>query len=101
MIAILTEKQIVAGQIAQALNIEVKGNEDCFCGRGFVLIWTSGSPVSLLPPEDNGDTFALAVRRKQVKKGMMEDKAAVRQLNLIQSVFDRCDSIIAVIGTGR
>jgi DNA topoisomerase IA len=103
MIAIITEKQAIAKHIALALNIDitVNGNGEYFQGRGFVIAWTSGELVSLSAvgdfgnrhlPKDNlpciPDTFTLSVRKKQVKKGELEDKTALRKLNIIQNVFD-------------
>jgi DNA topoisomerase-3 len=109
MIAILTGKQTVAKQIAQALDIDMKtGNGEYFYGRGFMVAWASGEPVTFLPPEDSGrnrlaksglpfipEAFTLSVRKKKTQKGWVADKAAVKQLELIQNIFNGCSSLIA------
>jgi DNA topoisomerase-3 len=115
MIAIITDKASIAKQIAQALNMDAKAeNGEYIQGRNFILAWISGELVSLSPPDNFGknrlvkddlpcipEEFVLSPRKKQVKKGMIEDKAAVRQLNLIQKVFDTCDSIIVATDAGE
>jgi DNA topoisomerase-3 len=109
MTAILTDRAIVAKQIASILEMDLTTeNEGYFQGHGFMLVWTDRELVSLSSPKDNGKsylagndlsfiprTFTLAVRKMTTSRGtVVADKAAVRQLNTIKKVFDACESII-------
>ena len=50
---------------------------------------TSAEDLPMLP-----DPFRLVSRQVRTDKGMVTDIAAAKQLKIIDSVFDRCDSII-------
>ena len=115
MIAILTEKPSVAKDIAQALNIDTKGEkEGYFQGRGYMITYAFGHLVSLSLPEDYGknrlekkdlpfipNPFTLNVRKTKSKKGMVPDRSAQKQLEIIRKVFSQCESIIAATDAGR
>jgi len=115
MIAILTEKPSVAKDIAQALNIDTKPEkEGYFQGLGFMITYAFGHLVSLSLPEDYGKSrlaktdlpflpnpFTLTVRKKKTPKGMVTDRSAAKQLEIIRKVFDQCESIIVATDAGR
>ena len=115
MIAIITEKAIIARQIAAALNVDTQTeNEGYFQGRGYMLVWAGGELISLSPPEDYGkkrlakdplpfipDAFSLTVRKKETGRRRITDRAAVKQLDAIKKVFDACESIIAATDSGE
>ena len=115
MIAILTEKPSVAKDIAQALDIDTKAdNAGYYQGRGYMITYAFGHLVSLSLPEDYGknrlgkadlpfipNPFTLIVRKKKGKTGWLMDKSAVKQLKIIQDVFNQCDSIIEATDSGR
>jgi DNA topoisomerase-3 len=89
-------------------------NEGYFQGHGFTLVWTSGELISLAPPADYGknylskddlpfipETFTLTVRKRKTSRGMVTDRAAVKQLNTIKKVFGECESIIVATDAGE
>jgi len=115
MIAVLTEKPSVAKDIAQVLNIDTKPEkEGYFEGRGFMITYAFGHLVSLSLPEDYGKSrlekadlpflpnlFGLTVRKKKSKNGMITDRSAARQLEIIRKVFDNCTGIIVATDSAR
>lgn len=89
--------------------------KDGYCtGNGYMVTWAMGHLVSLAMPgaydyaktsaEDLPilpDPFRLVPRQVRTDKGMVTDIAAARQLKVIDSVFDRCDSIIVATDCAR
>jgi DNA topoisomerase-3 len=114
MIAIITDRAIIAKEIAISLNIDVKTeNDGYFQGRGYMLVWTSEKLIPLSPPEDYGKKrlagndlpfipkkFLLTVRKQEASK-KLTDKTALRQLSIIKRVFDECKSIIVATDAGE
>ena len=47
------------------------------------------------------DPFRLISRQMRTDRGMVTDIAASKQLKVIESVFNRCDSIIVATDAGR
>jgi DNA topoisomerase-3 len=114
MIAIITDKAIIAKGIAVSLNIDVKTeNDGYFQGRGFMLVWTSKEFITLSPPENYGKKrftksdlpfipkqFLLTAGKQRTAKKPM-GKAAARQLGIIKKAFDECKSIIVATEAGE
>ncbi|NDV81557.1 type IA DNA topoisomerase [Bacteroides sp. 51] len=113
MIAILTEKPSVGLDIARIVGATQK-NDGYMEGSGYMVTWALGHLVSLALPEQYSFTrssasslpilpspFQLVVRQKKTAKGMVADKAAAKQLNIIDRVFNQCDSIIAATDAAR
>lgn len=89
--------------------------KDGYCtGNGYMVTWAMGHLVSLAMPGAYGyaktsaedlpilpDPFRLVPRQLRTDKGMVTDIAAARQLKVIDSVFDRCDSIIVATDCAR
>jgi len=115
MIAILTEKPSVAKDIAGALNIGIKPEQEgYFEGRGYMITYAFGHLVSLSLPEDYGKSrlaktdlpflpnpFTLTIHKKKTPKGMVTDKSVAKQLEIIRKVFNACESIIVATDAGR
>lgn len=83
-------------------------------GNGYMVTWALGHLVSLALPGHYGyprpsasnlpilpDPFQLVIRQTKTLKGMVTDKAAAKQLNVIDHVFSECDSIIVGTDAGR
>ena len=111
MIAIIAEKPSVARDIAGFLGANQK-EEGVLSGNGYCVTWALGHLVSLALPEDYEDIakgtlpilpdpFRLTIRK--IKEGLcyVTDPRARRQLEIIASVFQRCESIIAATDAGR
>lgn len=115
MKAIIAEKPSVAREIASLLNAQEK-KEGYLQGNGYCITWAVGHLVSLGMPEDYNirgfektslpifpDPFILNPRtvKKQHQKGYLPDPSALKQLKVIQNVFNQCDSIIVATDAGR
>lgn len=113
MIAILTEKPSVGMDLARIVGATEK-NDGYMEGNGYMVTWALGHLVSLALPGLYGFTrpsaaslpilpnpFQLVIRQKKTAKGMVTDKVAAKQLNIIDKVFNRCDSIIAGTDAAR
>lgn len=83
-------------------------------GNGYMVTWAFGHLVSLALPKQYGytrpsasnlpilpDPFQLIIRQTKTAKGMVTDKAAAKQLNIIDHVFSECESIIVATDAGR
>jgi DNA topoisomerase-3 len=116
MVAIITDRVIIAQQIASALDMDVTTeNEGYFQGYGFTLVWISGELVSLAPPADYGknylnkddlpfipEPFSLTVCKRKTARGIVvNDKTAVRQLHTVKKIFGECESIIVATDAGK
>jgi DNA topoisomerase-3 len=115
MTTIITDRAGIARQIALALNIDVKTeNEGYFQGRGFTVAWVDGAALSFSSPADYGkdcftkndlpfipEPFLFAVRKKKIATGTVTDKSAAKQLNSIKKIFDESDNIIAATDAGE
>lgn len=113
MKAIIAEKPSVGMDIARVVGATDK--KDGYCtGNGYMVTWALGHLVSLAMPGAYGytktsaenlpmlpDTFRLVSRQVRTDKGMVTDIAAAKQLKIIDSVFDRCDSIIVATDCAR
>ncbi len=113
MKAILAEKPSVAHEIAQIVGANKK--KDGFIeGNGYLITWAFGHLIGLALPEEYGypsfqkeslpmlpAEFILTPRQKKVGKSYEFDKGAIKQLKIIESVFNRCKSIIVATDAGR
>lgn len=113
MKAIIAEKPSVAREIAQILNVHER-KEGYLTGNGYCITWALGHLVSLGMPEDYGvrgfdkaslplfpDPFQLTPRKTKQSNSYKPDPSALKQLKVIQEVFDQCDSIIVATDAGR
>ena len=114
MIAIITDKQIIARQIALALGIDTKKQfEGYYQSRDYMLVWTNGELVSLASQEEYGKKritaddlpfipkFAYSVCKQKNERGIWSDKPILKQLKLIKKVFDSCKGIIIATEPGE
>lgn len=113
MKAVIAEKPSVAREIALVLGATHK-EDGCITGNGYVVTWAFGHLVSLGMPVDYGisgfqreslpilpNPFILTVRKTKSEKNYVVDTGVVKQLKIIEKVFDRCDSIIVATDAGR
>ncbi|MBW8523863.1 DNA topoisomerase 3 [Chryseobacterium chendengshani] len=113
MKAIIAEKPSVAREIAQLLQISEQ-KKGYLIGNGYCVTWALGHLVSLAMPEDyNIPSFQkeslpiipnpFQLTQKNMKKGKSyhPDPLAVKQLKIINEVFDQCSSIIVATDAGR
>lgn len=83
-------------------------------GNGYMVTWAFGHLISLALPVFYGfprpsvsnlpimpNPFQLTIRQQKTAKGMVTDKAAAKQLNIIDNVFSQCDSLIMATDAGR
>lgn len=113
MKAIIAEKPSVAREIAAIVGASKK--EDGYLeGNGYLVTWALGHLVGLAMPEAYGftgfqrenlpiipESFQLVPRQVKTDKGYKADPGALKQLKVIQSVFNRCDRIIVATDAGR
>lgn len=113
MIAIIAEKPSVGMDIARVVGADTRNDGYC-SGNGYMVTWALGHLVSLAIPDTYGytktaeedlpmlpDPFRLVSRQMRTDRGMVTDIAASKQLKVIESVFNRCDSIIVATDAGR
>lgn len=113
MKAIIAEKPSVAHELAHIVGATVK-KDGYFQGEEFLVTWAYGHLVGLAMPEDYGirgfnqeslpiipAEFKLNGRKVKSGKGYVYDESSKRQLEIIDSVFKKCDSIIAATDAGR
>lgn len=113
MKAIIAEKPSVAYELARIVGATEK--KDGYCeGSGFLVTWAFGHLVGLAMPEDYGvkgfskeslpiipAEFLLTGRKVKSGNGYIDDQGSKRQLEIINSVFERCESIIVATDAGR
>lgn len=110
---VLAEKPSVAREIASILGASEK-KEGYLKGNGYCITWAFGHLISLAMPEDYGFTgfkrenlpilphpFLLTTRKIKKGKEFVIDKGALKQLKIIEQLFDQCDSIIVATDAGR
>ena len=110
---IIAEKPSVARDIARI--VEANNRQDGFLeGNGYVVTWAMGHLIALAMPEAYGFTaykaedlpirpnpFLLVVRQVCKNKEYISDPAALKQLKVIRSCFDKADRIIVATDAGR
>jgi DNA topoisomerase-3 len=111
--AIIAEKPSVAREIAAIVGAAQK-NEGYLSGNNYIITWAFGHLVQLAMPDEYGikgfsrehlpilpNPFILKVRQVKDAKGYKDDPGAIKQINIIKDVFNRCDRIINCCDAGR
>ena len=110
---IITEKPSVARDIARIVGATSK-QDGYMEGCGYVVTWAMGHLIALAMPETYGfsaykaedlpirpNPFQLVVRQVRKDKEYVSDPAALKQLKVIRSCFDKADRIIVATDAGR
>nr|WP_314500092.1 DNA topoisomerase 3 [uncultured Prevotella sp.] len=110
---IIAEKPSVARDIARIVGANSK-QDGYMEGCGYVVTWAMGHLIALAMPEAYGFTaykaedlpirpnpFQLTVRQARRDKEYISDPAALKQLKVIRSCFDKADRIIVATDAGR
>ena len=110
---IIAEKPSVARDIARIVGAKSK-QEGYMEGSGYLVTWAMGHLIALAMPEAYGfsaykaedlpirpNPFQLIVRQVRKDKEYISDPAALKQLKIIRSCFDRTDRIIVATDAGR
>ncbi|HXJ99689.1 MAG TPA: DNA topoisomerase, partial [Gelidibacter sp.] len=113
MKAIIAEKPSVAREIAILLGASEK-KEGYLKGNGYFVTWAFGHLVGLAMPEDYGISgfdkaslpiipipFLLTVRKVKKDKDYIADPGALKQLKVIDQIFNQSKSIIVATDAGR
>ena len=110
---IIAEKPSVARDIARIVgaNSRQDGHME---GNGYLVTWAMGHLIALAMPETYGfsaykaedlpirpNPFQLVVRQVRKDKEYISDPAALKQLKVIRSCFDKVDRIIVATDAGR
>ena len=112
-ICIIAEKPSVARDIARIVGATSK-QDGYMEGCGYVVTWAMGHLIALAMPEAYGfsaykaedlpirpNPFQLVVRQVHKDKEYISDPAALKQLKVIRSCFDKTDRIIVATDAGR
>lgn len=110
---IIAEKPSVARDIARIVGAKSK-QEGYMEGSGYLVTWAMGHLIALAMPEAYGfsaykaedlpirpNPFQLVVRQVRKDKEYISDPAALKQLKVIRSCFDKADRIIVATDAGR
>ena len=110
---IIAEKPSVARDIARIVGAKSK-KEGYMEGSGYLVTWAMGHLIALAMPEAYGfstykaedlpirpNPFQLVVRQVRKDKEYISDPAALKQLKMIRSCFDKADRIIVATDAGR
>ena len=110
---IIAEKPSVARDIARIVGATSK-QDGYMEGCGYVVTWAMGHLIALAMPEAYGfstykaedlpirpNPFQLVVRQVRRDKEYVSDPAALKQLKVIRSCFDKADRIIVATDAGR
>ncbi|WP_306349895.1 type IA DNA topoisomerase [Flavobacterium sp. '19STA2R22 D10 B1'] len=113
MKTIIAEKPSVAREIAGLLGASEK-KDGYLTGNGYFVTWALGHLIGLGMPEDYGITgfdkaslpilpnpFLLTVRKVKKDKGYSADTGALKQLKIIEQLFNNSNSIIVATDAGR
>ena len=112
-ICIIAEKPSVARDIARIVGATSK-QDGYMEGCGYLVTWAMGHLIALAMPEAYGfsaykaedlpirpNPFQLVVRQARRDKEYVSDPAALKQLKVIRSCFDKADRIIVATDAGR
>ena len=112
-ICIIAEKPSVARDIARIVGATSK-QDGYMEGCGYLVTWAMGHLIALAMPEAYGfsaykredlpirpNPFQLIVRQVRKDKEYISDPAALKQLKVIRSCFDKADRIIVATDAGR
>ena len=110
---IIAEKPSVARDIARIVGATSK-QDGYMEGNGYLVTWAMGHLIALAMPEAYGfsvykaedlpirpNPFQLVVRQVRKDKEYVSDPAALKQLKVIRSCFDKADRIIVATDAGR
>ena len=110
---IIAEKPSVARDIARIVGANSK-QDGYLEGSGYLVTWAIGHLIALAMPEAYGfsaykredlpirpNPFQLVVRQVRKDKEYVSDPAALKQLKVIHSCFDKADRIIVATDAGR
>ena len=110
---IIAEKPSVARDIARIVGATSK-QDGYMDGNGYLVTWAMGHLIALAMPEAYGfsaykakdlpirpNPFQLVVRQVRKDKEYISDPAALKQLKVIRSCFDKADRIIVATDAGR
>lgn len=110
---IIAEKPSVARDIARIVGA-INKQDGCMEGNGYFVTWAMGHLIALAMPEAYGfsaykaedlpirpNPFQLIVRQVRKDKEYIPDPAALKQLKVIRSCFDKADRIIVATDAGR
>ena len=110
---IIAEKPSVARDIARIVGANSK-QDGYLEGSGYLVTWAMGHLIALAMPEAYGfsaykaedlpirpNPFQLIVRQVRKDKEYISDPAALKQLKVIRSCFDKADRIIVATDAGR
>ena len=110
---IIAEKPSVARDIARIVGATSK-QDGYMEGCGYIVTWAMGHLIALAMPEAYGfstykaedlpirpNPFQLVVRQVRKDKEYVSDPAALKQLKVIRSSFDKADRIIVATDAGR
>lgn len=110
---IIAEKPSVARDIARIVGADSK-QDGYMEGNGYLVTWAMGHLIALAMPETYGfsaykaedlpirpNPFRLIVRQVRKDKEYISDPAALKQLKVIRSCFDKADRIIVATDAGR
>ncbi|OCK53088.1 DNA topoisomerase 3 [Sphingobacterium multivorum] len=113
MKTIIAEKPSVAREIAGLVGASDK-KDGYLTGNGYFVTWAFGHLIGLGMPEDYGisgfdktalpilpNPFLLTVRKVKKDKGYTADTGALKQLKVIEQLFNRSNSIIVATDAGR
>lgn len=113
MKTIIAEKPSVAREIAGLVGASDK-KDGYLTGNGYFVTWAFGHLIGLGMPEDYGisgfdkaalpilpNPFLLTVRKVKKDKRYTADTGALKQLKVIEQLFNRSDSIIVATDAGR
>jgi len=112
-ICIIAEKPSVARDIARIVGANSR-QDGHLEGNGYLVTWAMGHLIALAMPEAYGhvaykaedlpirpNPFQLVVRQVRKDKEYISDPAALKQLKMIRSCFDKADRIIVATDAGR
>ena len=110
---IIAEKPSVARDIARIVGADSK-QDGYMEGNGYLVTWAMGHLIALAMPETYGfsaykaedlpirpNPFQLVIRQVRKDKDYISDPAALKQLKVIRSCFDKVDRIIVATDAGR
>lgn len=113
MKTIIAEKPSVAREIAGLVGASDK-KDGYLTGNGYFVTWAFGHLIGLGMPEDYGisgfdktalpilpNPFLLTVRKVKKDKGYTADTGALKQLKVIEQLFNRSNSIVVATDAGR
>ena len=110
---IIAEKPSVARDIARIVGANSK-QDGYMEGNGYLVTWAMGHLIALAMPDTYGfsaykaedlpirpNPFQLVVRQVRKDKEYVSAPAALKQLKVIRSCFDKADRIIVATDAGR